>query len=584
MSSYGSCGGVAPRSVHRELSHWTKEVETEHTTDEVRRLRACINDLVSILALPAIWSGHEPSQIGRTLLDALVGMLRVDFAYLRFVDSFDGTPFEMLHVAQFRRNLQLRPDELGRLLSPCFTGQPPTSSFLIPNPVGEGNVSIAHRCLGLQNEMGVLVAGSARTDFPTETERLLLDVAANQAVIGLQEARRSIEQKRIAQELDHRVAQRTRELLEREARIRRLMEANIIGIGMWNLDGRILEANEEFLRMIQYTREDLVSGHMRWTDMTPPEWRDQNEMAVAEMKATGMVQPYEKEFFRKDGTRVPVLVGSALFEEGGNEGVSFVMDIAERKRAEDERERLRQALADLAHISRVTTMGELTASLAHEIKQPIAAAVTNAKTCLRWLARDEPDLPEAREAAARIIKDVSRASEIISRISLLFKKGAAQRELLDVNEIIHEMIVLLRNEASRYSISIHSELADALPKAMADRVQLQQVFMNLMLNGIEAMKDAAGELTIKSGQTEDGQLLISIRDTGVGIPSEKVGQIFDAFFTTKTQGTGMGLAITRSIIEAHGGRVWATANSSRGATFHFILPTGGKAAPVSAGT
>jgi len=353
---------------------------------------------------------------------------------------------------------------------------------------------------------------------------------------------------------------------------------------MWNLDGRILEANEEFLRMIQYTREDLVSGHMRWTDMTPPEWRDQNELAVAEMKATGMVQPYEKEFFRKDGTRVPVLVGSALFEEGGNEGVSFVMDIAERKRAEDERERLRQALADLAHISRVTTMGELTASLAHEIKQPIAAAVINAKTCFRWLSRDDPDLPEAREAAARIIKDVLRASDIISRIGSLFKKGAAQRELLDVNEIIHEMIVLLRNEASRYSISIRSELADDLPKAMADRVQLQQVFMNLMLNGIEAMKDAAGELTIKSGQTEDGQLRISIRDTGVGIPTEKVGQIFDPFFTTKTQGTGMGLAITRSILEAHGGRVWATANSSRGATFHFILPTGGKAAPVSAGT
>jgi PAS domain S-box-containing protein len=503
---------------------------------------------------------------------------------LRLVDSLDGTPIEMLQVAQFRRHLPVRPDEIGRLLSPCFTGQPPASSFLIPNPVGEGNVSIAYRCLGLQNEMGILAAGSTRTDFPTETERLLLDVAANQAVIGLQEARRSLEQKRIAQELDHRVAQRTRELLEREARIRRLVEANIIGIAMWNLDGRILEANEEFLRMIQYTREDLVSGRMRWTEMTPPEWRDRSELAVAEMKATGMVQPYEKEFFRKDGTRAPVLIGSALFEAGGNEGVSFVMDITERKRAEDERERLRHALADLAHISRVTTMGELTASLAHEIKQPIAAAVTNAKTCLRWLVRDEPDLPEAREAAARVIKDVLRASEIISRIGLLFKKGAAQRELLDVNEIIHEMIVLLRNEASRYSISIHSELADDLPKAMADRVQLQQVFMNLMLNGIEAMKDAAGELTITSGQTEDGQLLISIRDTGVGIPSEKVSQIFDAFFTTKTQGTGMGLVITRSIIEAHGGRVWATVNSSRGATLHFILPTGGKAAPVSAGT
>jgi len=246
----------------------------------------------------------------------------------------------------------------------------------------------------------------------------------------------------------------------------------------------------------------------------------------------------------------------------------------ERKLARQERERLRQTQADLAHINRVTTMGELTASLAHEIKQPITAAVTDAKTCLRWLGRDQPDVAEAREAAFRIIKDVTRASDIIGRIGLLFKKGASHRELLDVNEVIEEMIALLRSEAGRYSIAIHSELASALPKVMADRVQLQQVFMNLMLNGIEAMKDmgTVGELTIKSQRDDNGQLLISVGDTGVGLQPEHVEQVFNAFFTSKPQGTGMGLPISRSIIESHGGRLWASPTLGRGATFQFTLP------------
>jgi signal transduction histidine kinase len=245
----------------------------------------------------------------------------------------------------------------------------------------------------------------------------------------------------------------------------------------------------------------------------------------------------------------------------------------ERKLAREERERLRQAQADLAHINRVTTMGELTASLAHEIRQPISAASTNAKTCLRWLGRDDPDVPEAREAASRIVKDITRAADIIGRISLLFKKGGLQPELVDVNELIREMIVLLRSEASHYAISIRTEFAENLPKVMADRVQLQQVLMNLMLNGIDAMKEMSGgsELTIKS-RVDDGQLLISVSDTGVGLPPEQADQIFSAFFTTKDNGTGMGLPISRSIIESHGGRLWAAGAPGRGATFQFTLP------------
>src|SRR5713101_511007 len=245
----------------------------------------------------------------------------------------------------------------------------------------------------------------------------------------------------------------------------------------------------------------------------------------------------------------------------------------ERKLAREERERLRQAQADLAHINRVTTMGELTASLAHEVNQPVTAAVTDAKTCLRWLRDDEPDVAEACEAASRLVKDVTRAADIIGRISSLFKKGALQRELVDVNELIGEMIVLLRSEGNRYSILIRTELAADLPKAMADRVQLQQVFMNLMLNGIDAMKETSGggELSIKSN-ANDNQLLISVSDTGVGFPPEQGDQIFSAFFTTKEHGTGMGLPISRSIIESHGGQLWATGAPGRGATFQFTLP------------
>jgi len=282
---------------------------------------------------------------------------------------------------------------------------------------------------------------------------------------------------------------------------------------------------------------------------------------------------------RKDGSLLDVALTISPMKDAAGRIVGaskLARDITERKRAE---EALRQAQADLAYISRVTTMGELTASLAHEIRQPISAAVTNARTCLRWLGREEPDVAEACEAASRLVKDVTRAADIIGRISSLFKKGALQRELVDVSDLIREMIVLLRSEVNRYSISIRTELAENLPKVMADRVQLQQVFMNLMLNGIEAMKGTTGggELTIKS-EADDGRLLISVSDTGVGLPAEQAEQIFKAFFTTKDNGTGMGLSISRSIIESHGGSLWATDNSPRGATFQFILPAATAAA------
>jgi signal transduction histidine kinase len=246
----------------------------------------------------------------------------------------------------------------------------------------------------------------------------------------------------------------------------------------------------------------------------------------------------------------------------------------ERKQAE---EALRQAHEDLARANRVSSMGELTASLAHEVNQPIAAAITDANTCLRWLSRDQPDLEEARAAASRIVQDGRRAGEIIKRVHLLFKKDTQHRELFDPNEIIREMTLLLHNEADQFAVLVRTELAADLPRVVGDRVQLQQVLMNLMMNSIDAMKDVDGihELRIQSQRGEDSQVLISVSDTGVGLPPQQEDKIFNAFFTTKTHGTGMGLRISRSIVESHGGRLWAADNPPRGARFCFTLPANG---------
>jgi PAS domain S-box-containing protein len=241
-------------------------------------------------------------------------------------------------------------------------------------------------------------------------------------------------------------------------------------------------------------------------------------------------------------------------------------DIQDRKRAE-------QLQADLAHTNRVSMLGELAASISHELKQPISAAVMDAQASLRWLSRDQPDLEQVRRATAAIMKDGMRAADIIDRLRSLYKKTPPQRESVDVDEIIGEMVLLMRSEANEYAVSIRTDLAADLPKITADRVQLQQVLMNLMLNGIEAMKETGGVLTVKMGRYEGGQVLISVSDTGAGLPAGRADEIFNAFFTTKPQGTGMGLAISRSIVESHGGRLWATSHDRPGATFHFSLPT-----------
>ncbi|HSZ03463.1 MAG TPA: MEDS domain-containing protein [Terriglobales bacterium] len=370
--------------------------------------------------------------------------------------------------------------------------------------------------------------------------------------------------------------QRAEEALQRsEAYLAEAQRISHTGSFGWDVSSGQIFWSEETFRIFEYdpANKPTVEVILR---RTHPEDRVFFQETLDQIARYRKAFDFEHRLLLPDGSvkYVQVVGHASINDESGNfEFVGAVTDITERRRAEEERERLRQVQADLAHVTRMTTMGELTASLAHEIKQPISAALTDAKTCLRWLGHDVPDVPEARETASRLVKDVTRAADIIARVSSLFKKGALQRELVDVNELIREMIILLRSEANRYSIAIRTELAEDLPKVMADRVQLQQVFMNLMLNGIDAMKETTGgvELTIKS-EAEDGRLLISVSDTGVGLPPEQGDMIFKAFFTTKDNGTGMGLPISRSIIESHGGRLWAAGTSGRGATFQFTLP------------
>jgi PAS domain S-box-containing protein len=286
----------------------------------------------------------------------------------------------------------------------------------------------------------------------------------------------------------------------------------------------------------------------------------------------GQARTWEARKVRKDRTVLWVReTAKAVSRTHGAIVLVASEDVTDQKHAA---EALREAQADLAHVSRVTTLGELTASLSHELTQPIAATVMNANACVRWLSSVPPNLAEARAAARRIVQDGTRAGDIIGRLRLLFKKRTPQPEWVDANEIIGDMIVLLRNEAARYGVAVRTELSADLPRVLGDRVQLQQVVMNLIINGIDAMKDLDGtrELVIASTRGEDDHVLVSVSDTGVGLPAQQAQQIFDAFFTTKAHGIGMGLSISRSILDSHGGRLWAADNEPRGARFYFTLP------------
>jgi PAS domain S-box-containing protein len=436
-------------------------------------------------------------------------------------------------------------------------------------------------CLPLINQskfIGVLYLENNLTSRAFTPKRIaVLKLLASQAAISLENTRLY------------------RDLEQREAKIRRLVDTNIVGIFIWDIEGKIIEANDAFLHMVGFSREDLVAGRLCWNDLTPAEWREISDRALAELKATGTFQPLEKEYFRKDGSRVSVMRGGGLFEGSRNEGVAFVLDLSEQKRAE---QALQKAQAELAHVTRVATLGELTTSIAHEINQPLAAAGSNASACLRWLVAQ--NLEEAQESAALVIADVERAGQIIGRIRDLAKKAPPQKDWLDLNETIREVIAMVRNTVQRNQVLLKTQLPTDLPLILADKIQLQQVILNLLVNAIEAMSGVAEgprELRISSrrvceipNQSEKDRfedktvaqsgrtlVLVAVEDSGPGLDPKSLDRLFDAFYTTKPQGLGMGLAISRSIIEAHGGRLWATVNACRGAVFQFALPIFAKA-------
>jgi PAS domain S-box-containing protein len=378
------------------------------------------------------------------------------------------------------------------------------------------------------------------------------------------------------------------ELLTQELRREQayLAEAQSLAhIGSWasNLEtGEVHHRSDETARLHGFDPKEGLIPLERYFDTLHPDDKADVRSAIEDAVREGV--DYDIQGFRicrADDGQIRFLRTVGHRNPAGESGEYFgvTMDITELKRAEEERERLRQLEADIAHINRVNMMGELAAALAHEIKQPIAAAITSASACLRWLGHVPPDVERACAAAARIEQEGNRAADIINSLRSFYKTGTpAERQWVDVKGTVREMSALLRTEAARYSVTIRTEFEVDPPHILVDRVQLQQVLMNLMLNAIEAMKDTGGgNVTIRSGVNPKGHLTVSINDTGVGLPAEGADLIFDPFHTTKPQGTGMGLTITRSIVESYGGRVWATANQGAGATFHFTLPTGAEA-------
>jgi PAS domain S-box-containing protein len=809
------------------------EISREHSAEEIKRLQRCVNDLVSILALPAMWTGGEPARLVGTLLDALKGMLRLDFVYLRLSDSFGEPPIEMIRGAQ-SLNLSSRPHEIGELINNWLGNDAMQLPPVLRGRVGEKDFSIVPLRMGLQGEIGVLVAGSHRADFPGETERLALSVAANEAVIGLQEARLLSEQRRVASELDLRVAERTRELAEineelqiqvgllqhipvaawtlrsdgtpdfvnqvwleytgqtldfirshpeawmtavhpedRDAASKCfwngvhsgrgfVMEARFLrardGIYRWHLnravvlrnaEGEVLrfvgtstdiedvKRSEENLRraeektrliidtaldavitmdaqgtitswnkqaevVFQWSNREAIGQHMpemiiperrraaherglllflatgngpilgRRIEVTAvrrsgvefpaeleivpmklgPDWvfsafvRDISESKQAEEKLrrseaflaegqrldmTGSFSwrldtdeiTFSEQLYRifeleHDVPVTPELISSRVHAEdipllsvkidgartgssdlscdirlrmptgsikylrtvahrtqdrdGRLEIIGAVQDVTERRLSEDALSKVR---SELAHMTRAASLGALTASIAHEVNQPLSGIVTNASTCLRMLAANPPNVDGALETARRTIRDGKRASEVIARLRALFGKKDEVTEPVDLNEAAQEVIALSFSDLQRNRVILRSEFADKLPAVTGDRIQLQQVILNLLLNASEAMSgidDRPRQLLIRTECDHENCVRLSVQDAGVGIDPQNLDKLFDAFYTTKSAGMGMGLCVSRTILENHHGRLWATRNDGPGSTFSFSIP------------
>jgi PAS domain S-box-containing protein len=676
-------------------------------TDYEKENQALVK-LVSALA-------DSPTTIFRTLAETIQDITQCDSAGLSLLTRdgktphVDGKRFYWPAIAGMwnphvgggtPRNFGPCGDVLDQNRALLFTHFERRYPYLLPvNPAAEECLLVPFYVDG--KAVGTIwgIMHGDRRKFDAEDDRVMASLgkfasSAYQALAHIENLKFQVSERKKA---EAEVRELARGL---EAKIRRLVEANVVGIVMWNLEGAITGANEAFLRMVQYDREDLSSGRVRWTDLTPAEWRGHYERAVADLKATGIFQPFEKEYLRKDGSRVPVLLGGALLEGDGNEGVAFVLDLSEQKRAEralrrseaflaegqhlgqigsfswrvatDEitwsaelyriyeleigvpmtlelirtrvhpedvsliekmkmvdqarggghdfewqyrlmmpdhsikymhavahasrdqdgqleyiasvqdvtarrltEEARDQARSELAHVTRVMSVGTLTASIAHELNQPLAGIMTNASTCLRMLAADPPNVDGARETARRTIRDSDRASEVVTRLRALFRKKETTNESVDLNDAAREVLALSSSELERNRVILQQELAEDLPAVTGDRVQLQQVILNLLRNASDAMSGVDArprQLLIRTEEDGDDQVRLTVKDAGVGFADQAADRLFQSFYTTKDDGMGIGLSVSRSIIESHHGRLWAMPNNGPGVTFSFSIP------------
>jgi PAS domain S-box-containing protein len=704
------------------------EVQLDHPAEEIKRLQRCINDLVSVMALPAVWSCGEPGQIVHTLLEALLEMLQLDLVYVRLKNPIGEEPIEMVRVAESRQRMP-KAQEFGEVLRRRLGDDSHKWPPVLRTRMGDEDISIVPLRLGLQGEIGVIVAGSPRADFPGQTEKLILNIAANQASIGLQDARLLSQQKRVASELDQRVAQRTlelgeaheelgkkraerslveeklhqeeRELKRSEARNAAILESALDCIVTMDHEGCITEFNPAAERTFGHRRDEVV-GKQLADVIIPPPLRDRHRQGFARYLATGEARVLGKRIemtaVRADGSEFPVeLAVTRIPLEGPPSFTGYLRDITERKRAEQElrrseaflaeaqhlsrigsfswrvatdeitwseqlyrifqidrdarvtfeligtriypedlsvfqehierarqdgsdmqielrlqmpdggvkyvhvvahtrgdhgeleyigavqdvterrssEEALSRARSDLAHVARVTSLGVLTASIAHEVNQPLSGIVTNAGTCLRMLAADPPNVDGARETARRTIRDGNRASEVINRLRALYGKKHATIESVDLNEATREVLALSLSELQRNRVLVQQELAEDLPLVAGNRVQLQQVILNLLRNASDAMSavdDRPRQMLIRTERDKDDHVRLMVKDAGAGFAPQAADRLFDSFYTTKNDGMGIGLSVSRSIIESHHGRLWATLNTGPGATFSFSIP------------
>jgi PAS domain S-box-containing protein len=697
------------------------KVQLEHPADEIKRLQRCINDLISLLALPAMWSGSKPGDIVPTLLDSLLRMLDLDFVYVSLTDLIDAAPSKTVRVAQSREQM-FRPRELCASLNRWLGDDPQKRYIQERSHIGDEEVSLVSCPLGVHRELGVIVAGSCRADFPLDTEALLLGIAANQALTGLQQARLLTEQKCVADELDQRVAQRTAELaaanevLRKEAGERKRAEealaanernlrlivdsipgmvslltpageTELVNPQLVEYTGRTLEElrlwgtsdtiqAEDLPGVIQVFTRSITSGNpydfelrirrfdgvyrwfqsrglavrdadgriVRWcsllTDIDERKRAEdalkRSEALLAEAQRLSRIGSFSwrvetdeitwsEQLYRifefDQGIPVTIeLIGTRVHPEditllhdmierlrgagadfeyehrlqmpdqsikylhltahgirdndGRLEYIGAVQDVTQRQISE---EALAKARSELAQVTRVTSLATLTASIAHEVNQPLSGIVTNASTCLRMLAMEPPNVDGARETVRRTIRDGNRASEVITRLRALFSKKHTLAERVHLNDATREVIALSLCELQRNRVILRSELADHLPLVTGVRVQLQQVILNLLRNASDAMStidDRPRELLIRTERDEGDRVLLSVKDAGIGFDPQTADRLFETFYTTKNDGMGVGLSVSRSIIESHQGRIWATLNDGPGATFSFSIPRG----------